>query len=378
MSDKNSRVKNLVRLISISKSDDQINECINRMKNINMKIYKKRSIVGTPLLYAVYYRNTPLIKRLINMGCDIDFKDNAKRTALFYASRTGNIIALNELVKAGADIDAIDVNGDNVLAYTCSNFNSKTTLSHIGIVERLIDLGCNVNNINKEKENPLILAVKNCQNEDVNLISTLLERGANTEQCNNILWSALEYAMRGEKINIVRLLLEYGADPNVKIKSEWSLLMNTAKFAGNPIQYEMTKLFLENGADVNFQYSSDYGEYTALNVAVVHSARSSSLDCIKLLLSYGANIMHADKNKRTAIHMLIDSCCTYEEYETVLYLLAVIPEQHKISFYTELLFYILKLNKVEYRPYTELIRNAVKLHLTINSSCEVKLHSLNL
>lgn len=81
-------------------------------------------------------------------------------------------------------------------------------------------------------------------------------------------------------INIVRLLLKHGADPNVRIREGWTLL----HFAADQLQKELAAQLLRAGCDPNA--INDAGETPLSKVLFAFNPKK---DLINLLLEHGAD-----------------------------------------------------------------------------------------
>ncbi len=88
-------------------------------------------------------------------------------------------------------------------------------------------------------------------------------------------------AARGENPNIIKLLLEEGADPSSTDENSESCLHNSVEIQS----VENTRLLIEAGAQLEARNLSDE---TPLILAVRHLVLGSR-DLVKLLLEYGAN-----------------------------------------------------------------------------------------
>lgn len=143
---------------------------------------------------------------------------------------------------------------------------------------------------------------------NANLVKRLLENGADvngkrkgysdsvTED------TALHKAAMCGEVEVVKLLLEYGCDTNAQMDNiiyfESGTALHCAAFYGNKA---VAKLLLDTGFDVS-QLSS-YGR-TPLHIAVCSIPRQDKhYDVIELLLERGADINAQDRDGRTALHM---------------------------------------------------------------------------
>ena len=117
---------------------------------------------------------------------------------------------------------------------------------------------------------------------------------------------------------IVKLLLENGADPNLKDIDGCTALMKACIYFNNYSNIETVKLLLENGADINLK---DYNGYTALMMACKYSNTRSDPKIIKLLLENGADINLKDNNDQTALMLSCRYVNTYSNPEIIKLLL---------------------------------------------------------
>jgi ankyrin repeat protein len=101
--------------------------------------------------------------------------------------------------------------------------------------------------------------------------------------------TALHLAAMNGHLEIVKLLLEHGADVNAKTKEGYGYTaLHSAASNGH---LEIVKLLLEHGADVNAK--TKYGGYTALHSATMNG----HLEIVKLLLEHGADVNAKTKKK---------------------------------------------------------------------------------
>ncbi len=115
------------------------------------------------------------------------------------------------------------------------------------------------------------------------------------------------YAAVAGKIEVVKLLLDRGADINaVSLTNETAL----ARAVGVK-QYDAVKLLLDRGADIEKSISPD-------GPPLIYAAGNDDLKMVKLLLERGANVNSRDKDGYSALSAAAERSVSIE---TVRYLL---------------------------------------------------------
>jgi hypothetical protein len=148
-----------------------------------------------------------------------------------------------------------------------------------GRIERLLKIGANVNAITKKKGypgwTPLIFAVRD---QKLELVQLLLENGANVKANNN---SALSIAAANDKNGqLIQLLIEKGADVNAKDESGETPLVRAMYYNPN---LEIIRLLIEKGADINAKGNN--GETPLFN-----AINWGTADIFRLLIEKGADV----------------------------------------------------------------------------------------
>ncbi len=185
----------------------------------------------SPLSYALAYPNAQLITELLKRGASVDDLHSYNRTPLIVASGYHHPGNIEILLKAGANVRAQDTNNNTALLTHLSE--GKVSFD---IVRLLVNAGADVNHKNGDGYTPIFYAVLN-GNEYI--ARFLISKGAKLNERlpeNSIPWqyynnASLHDAYGGGvtplmiaaalgHTEIVKILLESGADVNVVVKGE--------------------------------------------------------------------------------------------------------------------------------------------------------------
>lgn len=363
-----------------------------------------RDTVGETMLMAAVGSGEPdAVEALLDAGADVNARDTAyEQTALMFASRAGHDTIAGLLIEAGADIGARTRVGpeprwtlpNSVPGFSfgvgiirgglpedrgmrpfrdggMSSLHYAAREGHTAIVERLLDAGADIDDTEANDITPLLLAVSN---ERVATAMRLIERGADIDRQDwygrSPLWSAVnvrnlylhnetfEHVVdRGPMLDLIRVLLDAGADPNPRTKEsppvrshllditgtlEWVDFTGQTPFLAAARAGDVTvmRLLLEYGADpsiptfhgttplmaaagVNWVVSQTFTEgpdalleavklchelgmdVNAANsmgiTAVMGAANRGSDDIIEFLVGHGARLDVADNEGRTPL-----------------------------------------------------------------------------
>lgn len=171
------------------------------------------------------------IDRHIQWGSDIDLPNGQGETPLHIAATQGSYIIVKLLVSKGAKLDILDKQGNSALVRAVLNGNTQITeylikqgaqhdqtqLLHsavsAGVADRdiislLIELGAQINEQNSAGQTPLTAAI--ASNNRV-LVKLLIQSGADVNLANSAGESPLAIALRQGDQNIIRLLQVNGA-----------------------------------------------------------------------------------------------------------------------------------------------------------------------
>jgi ankyrin repeat protein len=179
----------------------------------------------TPLMLASRNSNTysteNTVKILIDAGADLNIQEKNGWSSLMLASRNSNTYSTENTVKllidAGADVNIQLKSG--LTALMLASTNSKTDSTE-NTVKMLIDAGADVNIQNGRGCTALMLAVQFDEDNTENIVKMLINAKANLNVQNIDCDTVLTIALRGEKYNIARMLVDAGAQVNSRNMTE--------------------------------------------------------------------------------------------------------------------------------------------------------------
>jgi ankyrin repeat protein len=270
----------------------------------------------TALMWAIAQRQLEMVDLLIDAGADVDARATARDwerhvtseprikelhaagfTPLLFAAREGCVECARRLVAAGAAVDLADPDGVTPLMLALMNRRFDTAVY-------LVEAGAEVNRWDWWGRTPLYHAV------DMNRLPTSGRREFPT----------LDEATG---LDVARMLIERGADPDVRLKlipPERAMVADrvaddhvvnvgaTALIrAAYGADVDMVRLLLDHGADATIR--SGYRVGAVFAAAAVGGARGRAkteddiVACLELLVPAGAEINWADDTGRTALHM---------------------------------------------------------------------------
>ncbi len=245
----------------------------------------------TPLLFAVRDGNTELTRLLLDRGASIDQASGNHTTPLIIALLNGQVGIATDIVARGADVNALD------------DYRR-------GALFAAIDL----RNFNHDKYDDLPTDGR----DPLDLIKSLIAKGANANQKTDTVpvhglmqfdgsWvnfdgqtPFIRAALSGD-IEVMRLLVNAGADPNIKTTQGTTSLMAAAGINWIPGQtfshpeadyVEAVKLCLGHDAEVNAKNS--------LGLTAMHGAANRGWESvIQILADHGAQLDPKDNEGRT-------------------------------------------------------------------------------
>lgn len=222
-------------------------------------------------------------------------------TVLSYAAIDNEIEIVKFLLANGAKPDA----GLNFPLYEIC-WASEKPKDQSEVINLLVAAGANINKKHKNSSDTPLMATLKKQNGKYARL--LINSGAKTGVTNSSGQTALivcaDYLDRANCVSIMRLLIEKGSDVNVRDKNGNTALSVSASRGFS----EVVKILLEKGANPNNP------EKKPNEIPILNACYSGDTECVKLLLKYGADITVKDSYGVTALE---NACISKDNAEIV-------------------------------------------------------------
>jgi uncharacterized protein len=269
----------------------------------------------TPLLQASRTGDAPMIAELMKAGADAKRAVHPEgETPLMAAARTGKMDAVELLLEAGSDVNAADTYQNETALMRASEEG------HVDVVNALLAAGANpnvkghVSSLTERKHSDhatggftaLMFAVRNGHE---NVARALVKGGADLKATNGDGLTATSIAIVNDRFDLARTLLDLGADPNDgalffavdmhDATTDMRAHDGSRLRAEHPNQLtalDLVKLLLEKGADPNKAFIGQVHN-TALCCdpeqnasAFYRAAIASDVEVLKLMVKHQAKL----------------------------------------------------------------------------------------
>lgn len=285
--------------------------------------------------WAVMRRNNDFLQELIDEGAEIDLKDNNHYTPLIMAVYYANVDGAKTLLKAGCSVDVEDQQGMSPLHASMGRGNEE-------LIDILLEKGCDMFKKNKQDVTPYMLA---CQSGQMKYVKEFFDESKASEKSKQgqtcLLYSTysnqikiveflcektdlvnvadvngqtpLKVAVSYNNPEIVKVLLDHKADPNVKAANEYDLQPLVA--AANNVSPEIVSALLEAGAKTTAVENQTGNQ--ALHVVCRSAApqfgnanpelRKRAAEVVKALLEADADPNAKNKASQTPLEIAVQS-----------------------------------------------------------------------
>jgi uncharacterized protein len=281
---------------------------------------------------AVIRQNDEICDFLLELGANVNSKDKQGNTPLSLAVNNDYLYMINKLLTLGANPNLPDEHGDTPLIKaiwaTMSTNIDQEQINHT--IKHLIECGADINAKNESGRTALFTAIYQ-NNTEIALY--LIEKGADCqlddEQMSS--FSLLHYACFQGNYSLVKALLDKNSNPNA-----------VATSCESPVYIAVTKgyldivgLLIEYGADVNLYIGTDCdNKCTALQAAVYYISDYKHFKQIVNKLIEG----NADLSISVPGPILF-ICLQYNKVEYAKYLLSVGSNVEQRTIFNQSCFY---------------------------------------
>ena len=196
----------------------------------------------SPLMRAAKAGRVDEVRRLLESGADVNEKlRGVTFTALILAVMGGHVEVVKLLLKSGADPNA-SFGVAHAGFFTPLNMAVRSELKNrLELIDILVAGGALLNPPPQFDESPLMAAVSM---SDIEMIKALLKRGSDVNWEDDFGNTALANAVTdgNRTANVVRVLLEAGADPNKPILWAGDNCLSILSFLDDPIYMSRDKV----------------------------------------------------------------------------------------------------------------------------------------
>ncbi|XP_037633422.1 poly [ADP-ribose] polymerase tankyrase-1-like isoform X3 [Sebastes umbrosus] len=230
-----------------------------------------------PLHNACSFGHAEVVSLLLCQGADPNARDNWNYTPLHEAAIKGKIDVCIVLLQHGADPNIRNTDGKSAL--DLADPSAKAVLTGEYKKDELLEAA---RSGNEEKLMALLTPLNvNCHASD-----------GRKSTSQKMLSTPLHLAAGYNRVRIVQLLLQHGADVHAKDKGGLVPLHNACSYG----HFEVTELLLKHGACVN---AMDLWQFTPLHEA----ASKNRVEVCSLLLSHGADPTLLNCHSKSAVDM---------------------------------------------------------------------------
>lgn len=273
-------------------------ELIDALVDRGADVNAKDAYGSTPLVDGIFQsKSSELIEKLLERGADINYKspDLRGRTPLFYAMSPDENQCFFLLASKGADLCAIDWDGQ-------TPFEEAICLRNPTLAAYFLERGLSPNYLGASGYYLLHQAVKH---ESCEIVRLLIDAGANInarEQRQGL--TPLHIAAEKNLLEIAEMLILEGTDINAKTYNGRSALHIAASEDCPGIAH----LLLSNGADI---HQCDFAGKGVLQ----HALEGIAAETFQLLLDWKADASIVNFEGKTLLHQIAQS--TYYDQESL-------------------------------------------------------------
>lgn len=258
---------------------------IRQLVESGAKVDIKDNLGVTPLMIAVKTGQESIVEYLLGSGADINAVDLKGNGLIHIAASIGNMYMLDFLLKKGMPLEQPNKLGETALSILA-------TAKKWAFVRILIERGASTNvPMNLTRSNKESVGLYLLFNPNLGMADLVTKENFNVHQKLTSAYSNSELSLIGRavskrKVDALKKLINLGADVNDKGSSSYSPLMLAIQQNPDNIKsiVEIIRLLLEHGADVEQKVS-----HSGRDSILMWVAQRGYTETVRLLLEYGAD-----------------------------------------------------------------------------------------
>jgi ankyrin repeat protein len=235
--------------------------------------------------YGPEERGVGIARLLLERGVDVHVQNKNLNTALHIAASNWKLEITRLLLSHGANVNVENVHGQTPLYSVSGGNHNLQGGASIARLFNLMERGVGVNAQKKNTLTPLHLAAMIKRR-----LKIALDRGVNMNLETKETHDSEEHG-----VGIARLLLERGVDVHVQSKN-LNTALHTAAFNG---RLDIVQVLIDHGANPNV--GSQQGS-TPLHLVSAGKYNSQGHGIAQLLVEHGMDVNAQNKNKFTPLH----------------------------------------------------------------------------
>jgi len=208
--------------------------------------------------------------------------------------KDGNVSGVRELLDTYEDLAERDVYGkDTAMLKGMKALHVAAYRGHVGVVELLIQNGCDVGVFGPSNKTSLHYAV---DGGHADVVKLLIQNGADVNALDESKGTTLHSTAWKGSVEVAKILIQSGADVNALDEDDKSTL-DYGVWMGH---LDLVKLLIQSGSDVN----SCHTDVSPLHVAI----SKTYVNIAKLLIRNGADVNVLDKENRSVVYCVSSFC----------------------------------------------------------------------
>ncbi|AEM22763.1 ankyrin repeat-containing protein [Brachyspira intermedia PWS/A] len=265
----------------------------------------------TPIKFAIdYYPTEEKAIELISYGADVNQKDFMGLTPLMNASINGYVKLAIELINHNADVNARELDSRGNISAD-SLFYAVNANNSLELVKVLLNSGANPNIVYSDpEEGNFTILDRSLYYNNFEIFKTLVENGANIDKVNDRGEPFIVDAIRRERFDIVKYLVEKGIDPTMKYTDYRNIPFSLLAATVNNNDTKIAEYLIDKGADVNTKAiidnymendmtSNDKDDSKEAVNLILTAIENGNTSLVKLLIENGADTTVVNKEKKT-------------------------------------------------------------------------------